>query len=120
MENEKPPFDVDLKTGDIVPPKFDANALIAERGKARGAFKTVASTAQALKVTLRDADEDAGALHISDVEYEALENIATKIARILHRKTQFDLDSWRDIAGYATLVVDYIQERRAENGEVDF
>lgn len=45
---------------------------------------------------------------MQDDQKEALEMIASKIARILNGNTNNE-DSWRDIAGYATLVADRLK-----------
>jgi hypothetical protein len=47
---------------------------------------------------------------MTDVQQEAFDFIASKLARILSGQAKF-ADHWRDIAGYAMLVV-----RELENG----
>lgn len=42
---------------------------------------------------------------ITPTQHHALSNIGTKIARILTGDPNYD-DNWRDIAGYATIMVD--------------
>lgn len=85
--------------------KFNPQELISERKDCgRGKFESVARVSQRTKSLIRPFG-----LSVSDVEREALDNIATKIARIVTRINKFDLDSWRDIAGYATLVVNHIE-----------
>ena len=70
--------------------------LLAERARTHGNFGDVAESAQAIKSEIRKAD------HLSPAQIEALDLIATKIARILHGNPD-DPDHWRDIAGYARL-----------------
>lgn len=92
--------------------KFDANTLIQERAVSRGSFLEVAESAQELKRFSRNI---AKTTLLQLAEQEALDNICTKIARITNRKSDYDLDSWQDIAGYATLVVNLIKEQEAQN-----
>lgn len=47
---------------------------------------------------------------------EAIKLILHKIARIANGDPYYD-DSWKDIAGYATLVVEILHEREANNGK---
>ena len=84
--------------------KFDANKLIDEREASRGSFIDVASAEQVYKSFSRTRSAT-----ITSCEAEALDNIFTKIARLTNRKSKHDLDSWQDIAGYATLVVNSIK-----------
>lgn len=72
------------------------------RGGTYGTFYDLSNTAQTLKQYVRTQP---GWRELSFVQREALDMIATKIARILNGNPEH-LDSWHDIAGYATLVVD--------------
>lgn len=72
-----------------------------ERGNRYGTFAANAKTTQALSMQMR---EHPGWGHLNPSQAEALEMIAHKISRILNGDPDYD-DSWRDIAGYATLVV---------------
>lgn len=82
-------------------------STLDERGSEYGDFAEMASVAQDLKAMLLADD-------MNVVEKEAVDLICTKLARIScgnpHNK-----DSWTDIAGYAMLVVEYL-ERRGEAG----
>lgn len=65
-----------------------------------GSFANHATIAQALKHIMRREEK----WHeLSNHQKEALEMIAHKIARILNGDPNY-IDSWHDIAGYATLV----------------
>ena len=75
-------------------------ALLAERGKRYGKFASHADITQALK---RQMACQAKWPQLADDQKEALEMIAHKIGRILNGDPDYE-DSWRDIAGYATLV----------------
>ena len=48
---------------------------------------------------------------LSDVQQEALDMIATKMARIVNGDPD-KVDNWDDISGYAKLVSDVLQEER--------
>lgn len=85
----------------------DIQITLEERGNRYGNFIDNACVAQDLKQVLREAwnDDNMTALH-----KEALEMICHKMARIVNGDPDY-IDSWHDIAGYATLVVDQIKER---------
>lgn len=76
-------------------------ALITERGSRYGKFKDGAEIMQSLKDTMRDVD---GWNNLTASQKEALDMIQHKIGRILNGDPTYD-DSWKDIAGYATLIV---------------
>jgi hypothetical protein len=83
-------------------------ALITERGRRYGKFKDGAEIMQSLKDVMRDVD---GWNNLTASQKEALDMIQHKIGRILNGDPTYD-DSWKDIAGYATLIVNEL------NGEV--
>lgn len=83
-------------------------ALISERGSRYGKFKDGADIMQSLKDTMRDVD---GWNNLTASRKEALDMIQHKIGRILNGDPTYD-DSWKDIAGYATLIVNEL------NGEI--
>lgn len=82
--------------------------LITERGSRYGKFKDGADIMQSLKDVMRDVD---GWNNLTASQKEALDMIQHKIGRILNGDPTYD-DSWKDIAGYATLIVNEL------NGEV--
>lgn len=82
--------------------------LITERGSRYGKFKDGAEIMQSLKDTMRDVD---GWNNLTASQKEALDMIQHKIGRILNGDPTYD-DSWKDIAGYATLIVNEL------NGEI--
>jgi len=90
---------------------MEINEVLKERGSRYGPFSGHAAIAQSLK----DVFEGEGAptsfetnwYFLEDFHKEALEMIAHKIGRILNGDPNYD-DSWRDIAGYAQLVVDIL------------
>lgn len=77
------------------------DALITERSSRYGKFKDGADIMQSLKDTMRDVD---GWNNLTASQKEALDMIQHKIGRILNGDPTYD-DSWKDIAGYATLIV---------------
>lgn len=87
-------------------------ATLAQRGSRYGDFTDHARVCQQLKhdmVNARATNTD-GSLscrwnELSDVQKQALEVIADKIARILTGDPNYD-DNWHDIQGYAKLVED--------------
>ena len=72
--------------------------ILNEREQTHGDFAKVARVALTLKDTFR------GGRHMSVVQIEALDLIATKLARIVCGDPNV-IDHWEDIAGYAILVV---------------
>lgn len=71
------------------------------RGQRYGSYDLVARTAQLIKRTLRRGPTWEA---LSDMQQESIELIATKLARIVQGDPDY-ADSWRDLAGYAQLVV---------------
>lgn len=76
-------------------------ALIAERGSRYGKFKDGADIMQSLKDVMREVD---GWNNLTPSQKEALDMIQHKVGRILNGDPNYD-DSWKDIAGYAKLIV---------------
>jgi len=75
----------------------DAVDTLKERAKTHGHFCDVARSAQVIKSEINKAD------HLELTQIEALDMIASKIARILHGNPN-EPDHWLDIEGYARLV----------------
>lgn len=80
----------------------DINAVLVERGSRYGKFKDHALLSQRLKQVMATG---ASYGKLKPDQVEALEMIAHKIARILNGDPNYD-DSWRDVIGYAQLVLD--------------
>jgi signal-transduction protein with cAMP-binding, CBS, and nucleotidyltransferase domain len=85
------------------------NTLLQERALQYGTFAALAKTAQEFKSVLY---RELGARNkrLADDQAEALDTILTKIARIINGNADH-VDSWADIAGYATLVAERLQGR---------
>jgi len=95
-----------------LPPKAEpkpVKAILQDRQKTYGDFKDVANTTHNIMNTLASARMTTGDLG-SVVQLEALHMISSKLARIVNGDPSF-VDSWRDIAGYATLVVDHLEAK---------
>ena len=86
--------------------------ILEERGSRYGDFEDLARLSQAFKDTMKLGDWD----RLGDDQKEALEMMATKMARILNGDPDH-IDSWVDIVGYAQLVVDTLE--RGQNGPPD-
>lgn len=81
-------------------------ALLAERGSRYGKFETHAKITQDIKHAYGLCpSSNWTTIRLANDQREALEMIAHKIGRILNGDPNYE-DSWRDIAGYATLVAD--------------
>ena len=78
--------------------------VLKQRGRIYGNFDEQARISQQLKTIL----------NISDIEdytlREGLEMIAHKLARIANGNP-FYIDNYKDIAGYAKLIADYLENR---------
>ena len=105
----EPATDEDNLNECIGAPEADATEqLITERGSRYGKFKDGAEIMQELKDVMREVD---GWHNLTPSQREALDMIQHKIGRILNGDPTYD-DSWKDIAGYATLIVNEL------NGEI--
>ena len=85
----------------------DVDETLDERAKDYGKFKDGAALMQGIKRLLADhaAKHDKT---FADDQWEALEMIVHKIGRIVNGNPD-KVDSWVDIAGYATLIADRLQ-----------
>ncbi len=84
-----------------------AAKLIAERAATHGPFLRNAATAQGIKAAFRSDGARWESLP-ADVR-EALDLIATKIARVITGGAEY-LDHWDDIGGYSRLVADRVRK----------
>lgn len=81
--------------------------LLTVRGTRYGKFKDTAQVAQELKRVLTRHAHAINA-SFSDSQWEALEMICHKTARIVNGDPNY-ADSWLDIAGYAQLIADELR-----------
>jgi hypothetical protein len=86
----------------------DIGAILEERGKRYGDFMTHARITQELK-ELAYSFANAQGTPLEADQSEALDMIFHKIGRILNGDPNY-ADSWADIAGYAKLVADRLEE----------
>lgn len=96
------------------PPMADIRSTLDERGKTYGRFDGHAAITEAIIAVLLGPElwgnqavvlRHTNWLRLEADQRQALRVIADKIARILHGDPNH-VDSWHDIAGYATLIVD--------------
>lgn len=80
------------------------DTIIDARAKEYGSFVQNARLAQELKRAMAEHAAALGKTYTDD-QWEALEMIASKISRLMTGNSDHE-DSWRDIAGYATLIAD--------------
>ena len=85
----------------------DVDVILDERAATYGSFINVALFAQEMKELIRSALDEQNAGLQADHQ-EALDMITSKIARIIIGDSNH-IDSWIDIAGYATLVADRLK-----------
>ncbi len=86
----------------------EINKILEERGARYGKFKDHARISQELKRAMYRHIDQVSKIDPDPDQMEALEMICHKIARILNGDPDYS-DSWRDIAGYATLVADRLE-----------
>lgn len=79
----------------------DVDDTVTQRGERYGLFADGAVIMQDLKAVMRATP---GWERLTPSQREALEMIQHKIGRVLNGDPMYD-DSWRDIAGYATLIL---------------
>ena len=82
------------------------NPVLNEREKTHGSFERTAELSYNLKLFMAENGKN----NLSSVQAEALSMIATKIARILSGNPN-EVDHWKDIAGYAELVVESLKPK---------
>ena len=90
------------------PNLLTVNEMLAEREDRYGAFENHAARSQALKETLIGGASSWS--HMKPFQRESIEMIAHKLARIMNGDPNY-IDNWTDIAGYAQLVVDILEQR---------
>lgn len=86
----------------------DIGRILMERGKLYGNFLRQASIACELKRVMWQ--HIVWTEQLAPDQREALEMMAVKMARIINGDPNH-ADSWRDIAGYALLIVNRLEER---------
>lgn len=87
--------------------------VLKERGERYGSFEGHAQVSQDLKLVIIESLYQRNKSIHSD-QFEALEMICHKIARIINGDPDY-ADNWVDIAGYATLIANRLQSEQAKN-----
>jgi hypothetical protein len=80
------------------------NETLSERESRYGPFISRARITQDIKRSMNQGNWDL----LTDDQKQSLEMIADKIGRILNGDPDYH-DSWHDIAGYATLIADRLE-----------
>lgn len=78
---------------------------LGARSSNYGSYNSHERITQNIKNAMRDSPNWT---YLTDDKKEALEMVATKIARILNGDPEYH-DSWHDIIGYVTLVIDALK-----------
>nr|DAN11880.1 MAG TPA: pentapeptide repeat protein [Caudoviricetes sp.] len=95
----------------------DTPSVLADRGQRYGSFEGHAAISQALQKVVYKGfakrEDGKTAQDMTDAQREALFMILHKVARIVNGDFNYD-DSWRDIAGYATLVTNLLDKEKTE------
>lgn len=86
----------------------DIAETLAERGSRYGSFVEHARVTQSIKAAMEQS-KNWQECSLSPDQVESLEMIAHKIGRILCGDPNYH-DSWHDIAGYAKLVADRLEQ----------
>lgn len=84
---------------------MSVDQILAERGSRYGNYLKQATIAEGLWVICADALENK---EVAADQANALHMICCKIARIVNGDPNY-ADSWRDVAGYATLIADRLE-----------
>lgn len=86
---------------------MEENELLKNRGVYYGEFPGVAAIANKIRAVMMTSPMWES---LSDEQMEALHMIANKLGRILNGDPKY-ADSWKDIAGYAQLVVNELEDK---------
>jgi len=98
-----------MKKMDVVDTKEKIQDTLIERNKRYGNFFGQSFITQKIKSAMKYT---LNWEYLSSSQTEALEMIANKIGRILNGDPKY-IDSWHDIAGYATLIEQELKEKHA-------
>ena len=101
------PASLPLEPKNVIEEPSSVDAVLDTRATQYGTFADGAALMQSLKRTL-SSHAQAHNKTFADDQWEALEMIVHKMARIVNGNPD-NVDSWTDIAGYATLIADRLQ-----------
>ncbi len=85
--------------------------VLDEREKTYGNYSKQAAFARELKDVVLSGITSSKNMEITPQMHESLDMICTKISRIIFGDPNY-IDSWKDIAGYATLIVDILEGQK--------
>lgn len=91
-------------------PRDALSDTLAERRTQHGDFKDQFKAAQKLKGILNDANWETADKTLDPIMQEALDQICHKLSRIVVGDPNH-ADHWRDIAGYATLICNMLEDK---------
>lgn len=91
----------------------EINQILKERSEKYGSFEEVSATSEAMQIAYIRGSEKSEYITYC-YQSEALRMIFNKIARISCGDPNH-VDSWRDIAGYALLVVNILENENITN-----
>lgn len=113
LKNSKP----QAKYGGFSGGPKDTHSVLADRRQRYGSFEGHATISQALQKVVYKGfakrEDGKTAQDMTDAQREALFMILHKVARIVNGDFNYD-DSWRDIAGYATLVTNLLDKEKTK------
>lgn len=92
---------------------MNIDETLNERGTYYGPFIDNAMTAQLLKYTAHNTQQWE---NLDADQQEAIDMICAKLSRILSGANPDHIDNWTDIAGYATLVKNRLEEDQQGDG----
>lgn len=92
-------------------PTTELEGILPARQSKYGPFVTQAELAQLLKEGMRTAPQWA---RLEPYKKECLDMVAHKISRILNGDSNY-LDSWVDIVGYTTRVIESIKTEKSDD-----
>ena len=87
---------------------MDIHEVLEQRGNRYGEYSDVSDAAQQFKDIVRGR---VAWKHMEPYMQESLDMICNKLSRIINGDPYYD-DSWRDIAGYAQLVVNELEKTK--------
>jgi hypothetical protein len=90
---------------------MEINETLLERGGTYGKYTSVSQISQDLKKVIRESPNYST---MPAPLQESLDMIANKISRILNGNPLYE-DSWRDISGYATLVLMELEDMEIQS-----
>ena len=90
---------------------MDTTDILMEREQTYGRYEIVSNISQEIKRVMR---ESPNYRIMPNFARESMDMIANKIARILNG-SYYNEDSWRDISGYAQLVIMTLEDLHNDN-----